>query len=74
VDKKPKFIGKAKVTKQGQVTLPFEARKDLDIPLESEVYWYEIDGCLIVVKDLVNQKDLMDMILKKKKEGEKNNK
>jgi bifunctional DNA-binding transcriptional regulator/antitoxin component of YhaV-PrlF toxin-antitoxin module len=58
----PKFIGKAKVTKQGQVTLPFEARKDLSIPIESEIYWYEINDCLVVVKDLVNQKDLLDIV------------
>ena len=62
----PKFIGKTKVTKQGQITLPFEARKDLDIEVNSEVYWYEIDGALVLVKELVNQKDLMEVILKKK--------
>ena len=63
---KVKFIGKAKITTQGQVTLPYEGRKDLNIDLESEVYWYEINGCLIVVKDLVNQKDIMKLIKKKK--------
>ena len=69
--KTPKFIGKAKLTKQGQLTLPLEARKDLDISLESEVYWYEIDNCLIVTKELVNQKELMDLILKNKKGDKK---
>lgn len=64
---KPKFIGKTKVTKQGQITLPFEARKDLAIELNSEVYWYELDDCLVVVKDLVNQKDLMRVIAKNKR-------
>ena len=34
---KVKFIGKAKVTKQGQVTLPYEGRRELNIELESEV-------------------------------------
>lgn len=64
---KIKFIGKAKVTKQGQVTLPNEARQDLGIQLNSEVYWYEIDNMLIAVKNLVNQKELQDLIKKKVK-------
>ncbi len=64
--KTPKFIGKAKVTKQGQVTLPFEARKDLDIPLESEIYWYEVNNCLVVVKELVNQREIANMINNKR--------
>lgn len=55
---KPKFIGKAKLSKQGQVTLPFEARDDLGIDLNSEVYWYEVDDFLIVLKELINPKDL----------------
>ena len=54
----PKFIGKAKLTKQGQVTLPNEARQDLNIEVNSEVYWYELGDNLIVVKELVNPKDL----------------
>jgi len=64
---KIKFIGKAKVTKQGQVTLPNEARQDLGIQLNSEVYWYEIDNMLIAVKQLVNQKELQDILKKKVK-------
>lgn len=64
---KIKFIGKAKVTKQGQVTLPNEARQDLDIDLNSEVYWYEVDDMLVVTKELVNQKDLMEMLSKRVK-------
>lgn len=64
---KTKFIGKTKVTRQGQITLPFEARKDMDIELNSEVYWYEIDDCLILVKELVNQNDLIKVIFKNKK-------
>jgi bifunctional DNA-binding transcriptional regulator/antitoxin component of YhaV-PrlF toxin-antitoxin module len=64
---KVKFIGKAKITKQGQVTLPYEGRKDLNINLESEVYWYEVNNCLVVVKELVNQKEIMNKISKKKK-------
>lgn len=63
--KKPKFIGKAKLTKQGQITLPIEARDDLKIGLETELYWYELDNSLIVVKELVNEKELLKKIQKK---------
>ena len=63
----PKFIGKSKLTKQGQLTLPQEARKDLKIDAESEVYWYEIDGALVLVKDIVNPRDIIHLILKKRK-------
>ena len=62
-----KFIGKAKITKQGQLTLPFEAREGLKIDAGCEVFWYQINGSLVVVKDLVNPKDLLDSINKKKK-------
>ena len=65
--KEVKFIGKARITKQGQVTLPYEGRKDLNIDLESEVYWYEVNNCLVVVKDLVNQEKIMSMVNNKKK-------
>ncbi len=61
--KHPTFIGKAKVTKQGQVTLPKEAREALHIEIDQEIYWYQIDNTLCVVKDLVATKDLK---LKKK--------
>lgn len=57
-----KFIGKAKLTKQGQLTLPQEARKDLKIEAESDVYWYEINEVLVLVKDLVNPKDIMKKV------------
>ncbi len=63
----PKFIGKAKLTKQGQVTLPLEGRKDLGVSAESELYWYRINDCLIVVKDIMNPKELMNYIQKRKK-------
>ena len=62
-----KFIGKAKLTKQGQLTLPQEARKDLKISAQSEVYWYELKDVLLVVKDIVNPKDIFDLIMKKRK-------
>tara|TARA_Y100000310_G_scaffold215869_1_gene216814 strand:- start:1648 stop:1854 length:207 start_codon:yes stop_codon:yes gene_type:complete len=61
-----KFIGKAKITKQGQVTLPFEAREELKLDLNSEVYWYLVDDHLVVVKDLVSMDELVSMINKKK--------
>ena len=61
-----KFIGKAKITKQGQVTLPFEAREELKLDLNSEVYWYMVDDHLVVVKNLVSVDDL-DNIVKGKK-------
>lgn len=61
-----KFIGKVKITKQGQLTLPLEARKDLGISTGEEVYWYEIDDILIVTKEILNQKDLDKKIRGKK--------
>ena len=63
----PKFIDKAKLTKQGQLTLPQEARKSLKIEAESEVYWYEFNNVLVVVKELVNPKELVKLIFEKKK-------
>ncbi|MBI2652352.1 hypothetical protein HYX00_02695 [Candidatus Woesearchaeota archaeon] len=62
-----KFIGKAKLTKQGQLTLPQEARQDLKIDAKSDVYWYEFNEILILVKDLVNPKDLVELIFNKKR-------
>jgi len=63
----PKFIGKAKLTKQGQLTLPQEARQDLKIDAKSEVYWYEFNDILILVKELVNPKELLNFAFNKKK-------
>ena len=62
-----KFIGKAKLTKQGQLTLPHEARKDLKIIAESDVYWYEFNDVLILVKSIVNPKEIASLMLKKRK-------
>ena len=64
---KPKFIGKAKLTKQGQLTLPQEARQDLGIDAESDVFWYEFNDILILVKDLVNPKELVRLVFSKKR-------
>lgn len=63
----PKFIGKAKLTKQGQLTLPQEARHDLKIDEKSEVYWYELNDFLILVKELVNPKELINFAFGKKR-------
>ena len=62
-----KFIGKAKLTKQGQLTLPQEARQDLGIDAESDVFWYEFNDILILVKDLVNPKELVRLVFSKKR-------
>ena len=62
-----KFIGKAKLTKQGQLTLPQEARQDLKIDAKSEVYWYELNEVLVLVKDLVNPRELVNLVFKKKR-------
>ena len=66
-----KFIGKAKITKQGQVTLPFEAREELKLDLNSDVYWYLVDDHLVVVKDLVSVDELISTINKQRKSNKK---
>ena len=62
---KPKFIGKVKLTKQGQLTLPQEARSNRNIDLDSELFWYEMDEFLILTKELENPKDLIKKIKRK---------
>ncbi|MBI2658764.1 hypothetical protein HYX05_01515 [Candidatus Woesearchaeota archaeon] len=62
-----KFIGKAKLTKQGQLTLPQEGRKELKIDLKSEVYWYKLNNALVLVKDIVSPKELAAFVFNKKK-------
>ena len=66
-----KFIGKAKLTKQGQLTLPQEGRQDLNIGLESDVYWYKFNDVLVLVKNLLNPNEIESFILGKKKGGKK---
>ena len=66
-----KFIGKAKLTKQGQLTIPQEGRQDLNIGLESDVYWYEFNDVLVLVKNLLNPNEIEDFILNKKKGGKR---
>ena len=60
-----KFIGKAKITKQGQLTLPFEARDSLKLDVNSEVFWYQVDDYLVVVKELMSVEDLVSKMSRK---------
>jgi bifunctional DNA-binding transcriptional regulator/antitoxin component of YhaV-PrlF toxin-antitoxin module len=69
-----KFVGKAKLTKQGQLTLPFEARQNLEIKSDNELYWYLVDDYLVVVKELINPKDLEVMLKKTNKKINNKNK
>ena len=62
-----RFFGKSRLTKQGQLTLPKEARIDLGISDESELFWYEFNNSLIVLKELVNPKEIAGIIIKKRK-------
>ena len=62
-----KFIGRARLTKQGQLTLPQEGRQDLKIGSKSEVYWYKLNNVLVLVKELVNPKELAAFVFNKKK-------
>ena len=63
----PKFIGKARLTKQGQLTLPQEGRQDLKIDSKSDVFWYEFNGILILSKELFNTKEIVEMTLKRRR-------
>ena len=65
-----KFIGKAKITSQGQVTLPSEARDSLKLEPNAEVYWYQVDEHLVVVKDLVSVEELANILSNKKRKKE----
>ena len=62
-----KFIGKARLTRQGQLTLPQEGRQDLKIDLKSEVYWYKLNNVLVLVKEIINPKELADFVFNRKK-------
>jgi len=62
---KTKFIGKARITKQGQVTLPLEARKDLALPEHAEIFWYLVDDHLIVTRDLLSIHELEKKLRRK---------
>ncbi|HLG29639.1 MAG TPA: hypothetical protein VI387_05455 [Candidatus Brocadiales bacterium] len=62
-----KFIGKARLTGQGQLTLPQEGRRDMNISKDSEVYWYEFNDILVLVKEIVNPRELAGLILGKRR-------
>jgi len=48
-----KFIGSAKITQQGQVSIPFDVRKKLDINLGDYIIFVEDeDGRVIVTKEI----------------------
>ena len=66
-----KFIGKARITKSGQVTLPKEAREDLKIGENSEIYWYELNDVMIMTKNLANEKEILSNIINSKKKRNK---
>lgn len=61
---KVNFLGKARLTTQGQVTLPLEGRNGLSIANGSEIYWYSVGGFLIVTKELCSHEDLAKMLKK----------
>ena len=54
----PKFISKVKLNKQGQLTLPLEARKELGIDIDADLYWYTINDSLIVTTELMSEKEV----------------
>jgi len=58
VAKKVKFIGKAKITSLGQITVPKEARKDIDVKEGDELYWYVVNGQLVGTNELMSLKEL----------------
>ncbi|MBI4439532.1 AbrB/MazE/SpoVT family DNA-binding domain-containing protein [Candidatus Woesearchaeota archaeon] len=61
---KVSFLGKSRLTTQGQTTLPMEGRSGLGVEVGSEVYWYSVDGFLIVTKDLCSHEDLSRLLKK----------
>ena len=63
----PKFIGKAKITKSGQLTLPSEGRKDLEISSDTDLFWYEINDALILVKNIVSPLEIARIVSGRKK-------
>ena len=63
----PKFFGKSRLTKQGQLTLPKEARIGLGIDDNSELFWYEFNNALILSKEIVNPKDIAGIMTRRRK-------
>ncbi|MHA1127119.1 MAG: AbrB/MazE/SpoVT family DNA-binding domain-containing protein [Candidatus Heimdallarchaeota archaeon] len=53
-----KFIGSAKITQQGQVSIPLDVRKKLDLELGDYVIFVEDDdGRVIVTKNIALPED-----------------
>lgn len=61
------FIGKVKLSKQGQITVPTEARTALAIETDEDLYWYRFNNSLILSKEIVNPKDLKEYLERKGK-------
>ena len=56
--KKPKFIGKAKITSLGQITVPKEARQDINVKEGDELYWYLVNDQLVATAELMSLDEL----------------
>ncbi len=53
-----KFIGKAKITSLGQITVPKEAREDINVKEGDELFWYVVNGQLIATNELMSLDDM----------------
>lgn len=53
-----KFIGNAKITSLGQITVPKEARQEIKVREGDELYWYSVNGVLVATKELMSLKEL----------------
>jgi bifunctional DNA-binding transcriptional regulator/antitoxin component of YhaV-PrlF toxin-antitoxin module len=62
-----RFIGKSKLTSTGQLTIPKEAREEINVGEGSDAYWYSIGDALVLVKEILNPKDLISSLSKKRK-------
>ena len=59
------FIGKARITRQGQLTLPIRGRENLNISVGDDLYWYQLNDSLVVTKELVSPKELAKLLRKR---------
>lgn len=53
-----KFIGKAKITSLGQITVPKEARKNIKVKEGDELFWYIVNCQLVATNELMSLDDL----------------
>ncbi|HLC65114.1 MAG TPA: AbrB/MazE/SpoVT family DNA-binding domain-containing protein [Candidatus Nanoarchaeia archaeon] len=58
------FLGKSKITSQGQLTLPLEGRAQIGVSNGAEVFWYSVNDFLIVTKKLCSQDDITKILKK----------